>query len=81
MTTVVKEKVHKQIVEKLQCTSFPIKTQKDLLAVFSGCNGPSCKTGDCTIPAEKIGYLLKESDYPLKNAKEVADIIVKRACL
>lgn len=77
----VKEQIHSQISGALKGAKFPIKTQKDLIAAFP--NGPdtTCQVGDLKMTAGEAGKLLKASDFPFRNAKAVADIIVDRAGL
>jgi hypothetical protein len=40
-----------------------------------------CKAGDVEITAGDAGKVLKASDFPFKDARQVADVIVKRAGL
>lgn len=77
----VKEEIHAQIVGGLKSANFPIKTPADLLAAFPEGADTTCQSGDVKVTAGEAGKLLKQSDFPFKSAKQVADIIVKRAGL
>ncbi len=60
---------------------FPIKTPKDLLAAFPMGADTTCQVGDIKMTAGEVGKLLKPTDFPFRSAKQVADIIVRRAGL
>jgi hypothetical protein len=77
----VRDEIYNQIVEGLASGKFPISTPGDLLAAFPDGAATTCRSGDVEVTAGEAGKLLKESDFPLKNAKQVADIIVTRAGL
>jgi len=77
----VKEDIHSQIVGGLADATFPIETPEKLLAAFPAGADTTCKSGDVSVTAGEAGGLLKDSDFPFKSAKEVADVIVERAGL
>lgn len=77
----VKEDIHSQIIGGLADATFPIDTPEKLLAAFPAGADTTCKSGDVSVTAAEAGGLLKESDFPFKSAKEVADVIVERAGL
>ncbi|WP_340818949.1 MTH865 family protein [Methanolobus sp. WCC4] len=77
----VKEEIHSQIIGGLADATFPINTPEELLAAFPAGADTTCKAGDVSVTAGEAGGLLKESDFPFKSAKEVADVIVERAGL
>ncbi|WP_407357106.1 MTH865 family protein [Methanolobus sp. WCC5] len=77
----IKEDIHSQIVGGLANATFPINTPEKLLAAFPAGADTTCRSGDVSVTAGEAGGLLKESDFPFKNAKEVADVIVERAGL
>ncbi|NJD51647.1 MAG: hypothetical protein FIB07_02145 [Candidatus Methanoperedens sp.] len=77
----VKEEIHAQIVGGLAGAKFPIKTPEQLLAAFPNGANTTCKAGGLEVTAGQAGKLLKASDFPFRNAKKVADIIVERAGL
>jgi hypothetical protein len=81
MTKSVKDQIHAQIAGALAGTKFPIKTPGDLIAAFPNGAETTCQVGDLKMTAGEAGKLLKASDFPFKNAKAVADIIVERAGL
>jgi len=59
----------------------PINTSEDLLAAMPQGAATKCKAGDVELTAGDAGKVLKVSDFPFKNAKQVADVIVDRAGL
>jgi hypothetical protein len=76
-----KDEIHSQIVMGLAGAKFPIKSPQDLLAAFPDGANTTCKAGDLEMTAGEAGKLLKPSDFPFKDAKHVADVIVNRAGL
>jgi len=80
-TLSVKEQIHAQITGALKGAKFPVKTPKDLIAAFPNGADTTCQVGDIKMTAGEAGKLLKASDFPFKNAKAVADVIVDRAGL
>ncbi len=77
----VRDEIHAQIVGALKNAKFPLKTPEELLAAFPDGANTTCKAGDIEVTAGEAGKLLKASDFPFKNAKQVADVIVQRAGL
>lgn len=77
----IRDEIHAQIVGALKNAKFPIKTPDKLLAAFPDGANTTCKAGDIEVTAGEAGKLLKASDFPFKNAKQVADVIVQRAGL
>ena len=77
----VKDEIHAQITGALKNAKFPIKTPQDLLAAFPDGANTTCHAGDIKVTAGEAGKLLKSSDFPFKNAKQIADVIVGRAGL
>ncbi|MEN6609966.1 MAG: MTH865 family protein [Methanoregulaceae archaeon] len=77
----VREQIHAQITGALKGAKFPVKTPKDLIAAFPDGADTTCQAGDLKMTAGEAGKLLKASDFPFRNAKAVADIIVERAGL
>jgi hypothetical protein len=77
----VRDEIHAQIVGALKKAKFPIKTPEKLLAAFPDGANTTCKAGDIEVTAGEAGKLLKASDFPFMNAKQVADVIVQRAGL
>jgi len=80
-TLSVREQIHGQISGALKGAKFPVKTPKDLIAAFPNGADTTCQVGDLKMTAGEAGKLLKASDFPFKNAKAVADVIVDRAGL
>ncbi|WP_394356910.1 MTH865 family protein [Candidatus Methanocrinis natronophilus] len=54
---------------------------RDPLAAMPAGAATKCKAGDCELTAADSGKVLKETDFPFKSAREVADVIVERAGL
>ena len=80
-TLSVREQIHAQISGALAGAKFPVKTPKDLIAAFPDGADTTCQVGDLKMTAGEAGKLLKAADFPFKNAKAVADVIVDRAGL
>lgn len=80
-TLSVRDQIHGQITGALKGAKFPVKTPKDLIAAFPAGAETTCRVGDLKMTAGEAGKLLKASDFPFKNAKAVADVIVDRAGL
>lgn len=79
MTKSVKKQVHEQIAEALKNATFPIRTTDDLMAAFPDGVNTTCQVGDLKMTAGEVALLLKEKDFPFRNAKAIADLIVERA--
>ncbi len=77
----VKDQIHAQITGALAGATFPIATPDALIAAFPDGANTTCCVGDLKMTAGEAGKLLNPSDFPLKSAKDVADIIVSRAGL
>jgi hypothetical protein len=77
----VKDEIHAQIFGALKGAKFPVKTPAELIAAFPNGANTTCQVGDIKMTAGEAGKLLKGSDFPFKNAKQVADVIVQRAGL
>ncbi|MCO5382393.1 MAG: MTH865 family protein [Methanosarcina barkeri] len=77
----VRNEIHEQIVTGLKGARFPINTPQELLAAFPAGADTTCKAGDLEVTAGEAGKLLTASDFPFKDAKQVADTIVDRAGL
>ena len=76
-----KDEIRAQIVGALKEAKFPIKTPEELMAALPQGAATKCKAGDVEITAGHAGKVLKASDFPFKDARQVADVIVKRAGL
>lgn len=77
----VKDQIHGQITGALKGAKFPVRTPQDLIAAFPNGADTTCQAGDIRMTAGEAGKLLKASDFPFRNAKAVADVIVDRAGL
>jgi hypothetical protein len=77
----IRDEIHAQIEGALKGATFPINTPEELLAALPQGADTKCKSGDVELTAGDAGKVLKESDFPFKSAKEVADVIVDRAGL
>lgn len=77
----IRDEIHAQIEGALKNAKFPIKTPEELLAAMPQGAATKCKAGDVELTAGDAGKVLKESDFPFKSAKVVADVIVERAGL
>ncbi len=79
MVKSVKTQVHEQIVGALKGAKFPVSTAEDLIAAFPEGEKTTCRVGDLKVTAGEAALLLGPSDFPFRNAKAVADVIVERA--
>lgn len=77
----VKEEIRAQIVGALKDATFPINTPEELLAAMPDGANTTCKSEDVVLTAGDAGKVLQSSDFPFKNAEQVADTIIKRAGL
>jgi hypothetical protein len=77
----VRSRIHSQITGALSGATFPIRTPEDLIAAFPDGADTTCQVGEIKMTAGEAGKLLVPSDFPFKNAKSVADVIVDRAGL
>ena len=77
----VRDEIHAQIIGGLAGAKFPIMSPEDLLAAFPEGANTTCKAGNLEISAGEAGKLLKASDFPFNDEKQVADVIVERAGL
>lgn len=76
-----RDEIHARIVGGLAEAKFPIMSPEDLLAAFPEGANTTCKAGDLEVGAGEAGKLLKASDFPFNDEKQVADVIVERAGL
>jgi len=76
-----RDEIHAQIVGGLAGAKFPIMSPEDLLAAFPEGANTTCKAGDLEVSAGEAVKLLKASDFPFNDKKQVADIIVERTGL
>jgi len=77
----VRDEIHKQIIAGLKDAKFPINTPEELLAAFPAGADTTCKAGDLEVTAGEAGKLLTATDFPFRDANQVADTIVERAGL
>ena len=77
----VKDEIHSQIVGALKEARFPIRTPEELIAALPQGAATKCRAKDVELAAGDAGKVLKASDFPFKDARQVADVIVMRAGL
>ncbi|HJH32202.1 MAG TPA: hypothetical protein C5S50_08535 [Methanosarcinaceae archaeon] len=77
----VRDEIHSQIVGGLVNGTSPINIPEELFGSFPYGATNTCRSGDLIVSAGDAGKLQKASDFPSKNAKQVADVIVERAGL
>jgi len=75
----IREEVYEQIVEILKDAKFPINTLEELIAALPEGLDTTCMIGDVEVTAAEARSLITEKDFPFKDAKHVADLIVERA--
>ena len=77
----VKEEVHEQILAILKDAKFPINTMEEFIAALPEGLDTTCRIDDVEVSARETQGLITEKDFPFKDAKHVADVIVERAGL
>lgn len=77
----VREEVYEQIIEILKDARFPINSLEELIAALPEGLETTCMIGDTEVTAAEAKSLITEKDFPFKNAKQVADLLVERAGL
>jgi hypothetical protein len=77
----VREEVYEQIIEILKDAKFPINSLKELIAALPEGLDTTCMIGDTEVMAAEAKSLINEKDYPFKDSKQIADLLVERAGL
>lgn len=77
----VKEEVYEQILAILKNVKFPINTKDEFIAALPEGLDTTCRIGDVEVTAREAESLITEKDFPFKDAKHVADILVERSGL
>ena len=77
----VKEEVDEQIIEILKDAKFPINTMDELIAALPEGLDTTGRIGDVEVTAREAEGLITEKDFPFKDAKHVADLLIERAGL
>lgn len=77
----VREEVYEQIIEILKNAKFPINTLEELIAALPEGLDTTCKIGDVEVTAAEARCLINDKDFPFKDAKQVANLMVERAGL
>jgi hypothetical protein len=75
----VKKEIRAHIIGALKGAKFPLKTPAALLKAFPMGAETTCEAGNVKMTAGEAGKLLKPEDFPLKDAAQIADTILKRA--
>lgn len=77
----VREEVYEQIIEILKDAKFPINSLEELIAALPEGLDTTCMIGDAEVTAAEAKRLINEKDYPFKDSKQIADLLVERAGL
>lgn len=77
----VREEVHEQILEILKGAKFPINTLEELIAALPEGLDTTCMIGDVVVTAAEAKSLVTDKDFPFKDARQIADLMVERAGL
>jgi hypothetical protein len=77
----IREEVYEQVLELLKDAKFPINTLEELIAALPEGLDTTCTIGDVEVTAAEARSLITDRDFPLKDAKQVAELIVERAGL
>lgn len=75
----VKSELKAQIKGALAGAEFPIASPEALLAAFPNGADTTCEAGGVRLRAGDAGGVLLPSDFPFRDADQVADAIVDRA--
>ncbi len=77
----VKEEVYEQILAILKDIKFPINSMEEMIAALPEGLGTTCRVGDVEVNVREVQSLVTEKDFPFKNAKHVADLLIERTGL
>lgn len=77
----VREEVYEQIIEILKDAKFPINSLQELIAALPEGLETACMIGDTEVTAAEARSLITEKDFPFKDAKQIAGLLVERAGL
>ncbi|MHC1756625.1 MAG: MTH865 family protein [Methanosarcina sp.] len=77
----VREEVYEQIIEILKNARFPINSLEELVAALPEGLDTTCVIGGTEVTAAEARALITEKDFPFKDAKKIADLLVERAGL
>ncbi|AKB30030.1 hypothetical protein MSSAC_3704 [Methanosarcina siciliae C2J] len=77
----VREEVHEQILEILKGAKFPINSLEELIAALPEGLDTTCMIGDVEVTAAEAKSLVTDKDFPFKDARQIADLMVERAGL
>jgi hypothetical protein len=77
----VREEVYEQILALLKDAKFPINTLEELIAALPEGLDTTCRIGDVEVTAVEARSLITDKDFPFKDAKQVAELIVEKAGL
>lgn len=77
----VREEVYEQIIEILKDAKFPINSLEELIAALPEGLETACMVGDTEVTAAEARSLITEKDFPFKDAKQIAGLLVERAGL
>lgn len=77
----IREEVYEQIIEILKDAKFPINSLEELIAALPEGLDTTCMIGDTEVTAAEARSLITEKDFPFKDAKQIAELMVERAGL
>ncbi len=75
----IKEDIRGQILAALHGATFPINSPQELFAILPPEKETVCPSGNVRMTSGEVQRILKEGDFPFKNANQAADVILKRA--
>lgn len=73
-----KDEIHSQIVETLENTAFPKNSHEELIKSLPEGINTFYRAENIVMTAGAADKFIRETDFPIKSAEEVADIIVDR---
>ena len=77
----VREEVYEQIIGILKDAKFPINSLEELVATLPEGLETTCMIGDTEVTAAEARSLITEKDFPFKDAKQIAGLLIERAGL
>jgi len=76
--TKIQKLMFAHISKALAKAKFPIATRADSISAFPHGAETTCHVGNCTMTAGDAEKLIRPTDFPFRNVKSVADVIVAR---
>ncbi|MFZ0006195.1 MAG: MTH865 family protein [Methanoregula sp.] len=76
--TEIQKLMYSHISKALAKAKFPISTRAEFISAFPHGAETTCHVGNCTMTAGDAEKLIRPTDFPFRNVKSVADVIIAR---